>query len=320
MGLAILGGLASALFAFSAPLAPHNAFGILFVVLAYFVQLPLFLLSLSHGIFPALLAGGSATLVTALGSGLIGGSYLESGMNFLLWNAGPVIFVSHLALLARPTTNKGHEWYPPGRLLLWLVAWGSFILGVVYLFPEFTGLGAIDFKSLEGMSKDAMSGTTPDTSTAAKVTQIIFVLKNYMSGVMATSWAIMFVINAIVAQVILARTGYNRRPIIRLQEIDLPSWFLLLVAFTGLAAMILGGHPLGLLAQNLLILVSFPFFLLGLGTVHVYCSGRERRRMLLGVFYGFMILFGWLVLFVTILGVFEPWLKLRQNVSKRKKG
>ena len=43
-------------------------------------------------------------------------------------------------------------------------------------------------------------------------------------GLMATSWLVMVVLNAVLAQALAVRLGWNRRPSPDLTRLELPSW------------------------------------------------------------------------------------------------
>ena len=119
MGLviALVAGAASALMFAS---ASSGAF--LSVFLYFLAPLPLMVAALGWGWLSAAIGGA----VAGVGLGAIFGLHLS--IVYTLAVAVPSVWLGHLALLARPASDPGNpaaperlEWYPTGRLLLWIV-------------------------------------------------------------------------------------------------------------------------------------------------------------------------------------------------------
>ena len=112
------------------------------------VPLPLFLAGLTHGLPAVVIAGAVGTLISALNGLLSGGIYLVTF-------AAPAVLVVRQALLARPATEASAnaevhgdlEWYPAGRLVVWLVGWALGLFALALLLtadrpPELRAVGA----------------------------------------------------------------------------------------------------------------------------------------------------------------------------------
>ena len=67
------------------------------------------------------------------------------------------------------------------------------------------------------------------------------------------------------------------------------------------------------LQQALLIVLVVPYLFLGLALVHVVVRRWSRPGLALGAIYGAMILFGWPILLVLLLGFVEDWAHLRRR-------
>ena len=76
--------------------------------------------------------------------------------------------------------------------------------------------------------------------------------------------------------------------------------------------MLLGGI-LGDLGWSLLIVLVVPYLFLGLALVHVLVRRWPRPGLALGAIYGAMILLGWPILLVLLLGFVEDWAHLRRR-------
>ena len=105
------------------------------LLLVFLVQLPLFVCGLSkeEGWIGAALAGAAGTAAMVLA----GGPWAAG--NFALAEAVPAILLSQRAGLRRPRPDGSVEWYPAGRLILWLTLYALAVLGgfmLLYLAAE----------------------------------------------------------------------------------------------------------------------------------------------------------------------------------------
>ena len=105
--------------------------------------------------------------------------------------------------------------------------------------------------------------------------------------------------------------GINRRPTPKLSEVELPGWLWPAIALAALLALL--GDGLGFLGRSLLIVLAVPYVFLGLAVIHALARRFSHRRLALGVFYGAMMLLGWPILAVLLLGFIEDWAHVRQR-------
>src|SRR5258708_9944824 len=129
MGLviAVAAGAASALM-----FASMNSGVLLSVFLCYLAPLPLMVAALGWG----WLSAGIAGVAAGIGLGAIFG--LHNFLVYALAVAVPSLWLGHLALLARPGSNGAAaqpalEWYPAGRLLLWIMGFAFAIVAIALL-------------------------------------------------------------------------------------------------------------------------------------------------------------------------------------------
>lgn len=299
MAAALGGGVASALFYLS---VLFGGFGAL--ILGYLTPLPLFAAGLSLGLAAAVV-GSVAGVVLVLGAS---GSLVVTGA-YALSAAVPAVFTVRQALLARPQADGSLEWYPPGLLLTALTG-----LGVLGFFGA-VALAAGEPDGLEGVVRRALGGMAaqfapPDAEppTDAEVHWIAPALP----GFVIVSWMFMTIINGTLAQGVLMRFGRNRRPGMRIAELELPRW--LGPAYGIVVAMALAvPGDVGFLALNVALILSVPFVFAGLSVVHAYARARSTRMAILVAFYMFLVLFGWPVVVMVGLGVIEQWMGLRRR-------
>jgi hypothetical protein len=296
IALAVLAGLASsALF-----LSVLTGFpGV--VLLAYFVQLPLLLVGLTLGLTGSVIAAASGLLV----NGLIAG--FATALVYALVQIVPTLVVVRQALLSRQDGGQ-IEWFPPGLLLAQLTALaaGAILVAFVVFLNQPGGLeGAI-----EGFVTSALQefGALPE-GVAPEFGGWIFVFP----GLMATSWLVMIVINAVLAQALAVKIGWNRRPSPDIIALELPWW---LWPAIGLAVFLslLGETGFGFLGRSLLMVLVVPYIFLGLAVLHALARKWAYPGLALAALYGSIVVLGWPLLVVLLLGLVEDWAGLRRRL------
>ena len=131
-------------------------------------------------------------------------------------------------------------------------------------------------------------------------------------GMMAASWLIMVVVNGVLAQALAVRLGWNRRPSPALSELELPGWLWPAIGVAAALAVI-GDGGLGFLGRALLIVLVVPYVFLGLAVIHAAAGRWPHRRVALAICYGGIVLLGWPLLAVLLLGFVEDWAHVRQR-------
>lgn len=301
MLVALGGGAVSALLYVSVLFAGVGA-----LILGYLAPLPLFVVGLWFGSAATLIAGGlGAVLVLSATGGLLG------PLGYVVTGAVPAAFVARQALLARATAKGEVEWYPPGLLLLGLTGLGlvAFFAAVLLALGEPGGLEGVVRRTLQGMARQlGAPGDAPPPPDA-------FWLAPAIPGLVVVSWLVMTIVNGALAQGLLMRFHRNRRPPMRLSELELPGWVVLAFAGSMAAAAVLP-DGLDFLALNVALVLSLPFGLAGLSVVHAFANRQSAKVALLVGFYLFLFLFGWPLLLMVGLGVIEQWIGLRRRWAR----
>jgi Predicted membrane protein (DUF2232) len=297
IGFAVLAGLlSSALFLALSTGLPGM------VLLAYFVQLPLLLAGLSLGLAASVLAAAAAILVCGLIAGVVAAAM------FALVQAIPAAMVVRQALLSRAQAGQ-LEWYPPGLVLAQLTVLA--VLGITAAFVVLLGHPG----GLEGVLADFLSSALAGLGATDVAVSAGPDLERWMflfPGLMAGSWLVMVAVNAVLAQLLAVRLGVNRRPSPRLSELELPGWLWPAIGVAALLAL-LGAGGLGFLGRSLLIVLAVPYVFLGLAVVHAFAHRVTHRRLALTLFYGAIMLLGWPIVAVLLLGFVEDWAHVRQR-------
>jgi Predicted membrane protein (DUF2232) len=293
LGIAVLCGLLSAVLFVSLLL------GLPGMLLVYFAQLPV--------LFAGLTLGLSASGIAVVGAIVVIGLMLSmaAALGYALLHALPALFTVRQALLHR--TDQGNtEWFPAGLLLtqLTLLAGAGVILAFLLLGSEPGGLpGFIEAHLREGLTALGLldEAAAPDLARLAAV----------IPGFTASSSLLMVMINFMLAQLLAVRTGWARRPTPNFERLELPGWLWPGIAVA--AVLVLAGGIIGDLGWSLLIVLVVPYLFLGLALVHVVVRRWSRPGLALAAIYGAMILLGWPILLVLLLGFVEDWAHLRRR-------
>ena len=295
LGLAVLCGLISAM------LFVSLLFGLPGVLLVYFAQLPVLFAGLTLGLTGSAIAVIGAIVVIGVMVGM------AAALGYALLHALPALFTVRQALLRRDDQGRT-EWFPIGLLLtqLTVLAGAGVVIAFVLLGSEPGGLpGFIEQHLREGLTElgllDATAEPSPDLARLAAV----------IPGFTASSSLLMVMVNFMLAQLLAVRAGWARRPTPEFDRLELPGWLWPGIAFAAL--LVLLGGILGDLGWSLLIVLVVPYLFLGLALVHVLVRRWPRPGLALGAIYGAMILLGWPILVVLLLGFVEDWAHLRRR-------
>jgi hypothetical protein len=306
LAAAIASGLVAALLYLSVLTGSLGA-----LILVYLVQLPLFAAGLSLGVKAALIAGGTATLVTGLTSGTL------SGLLFFAAEALPAMLLVYQALRWRENESGAVAWCPPDRLVLWLTGIGivALIAAALWLSGTPEGFRGTVRGFLSGQIDDLLGAAsgTGGAATQKSRAELIDTLSAFFPAMAAGSWLVMSAINGILAQGALARFDLALRPAPDIAELALPRWPALLLSLALLAAFV-GAGDLAYLAGNLVPVLAIPYFFAGLAVLHAVARRYAGRVFILIPAY-LTLLLGWPVLLVAACGMIDQFLGLRQRFA-----
>ncbi len=303
-----LAGLASALLVLTAASGPLG------IMLGYLAPLPLFFAGLTHGVTAVGIAGVVGTLVSGF-NGLLAGSV------YLATFAAPVALVVRQALLARPATeastgadvHDGLEWYPVGRVVLWLAGWSLGLFGIALLLTADRegGLPAmlqpLLTQFLSAMQQGAVQGA--DLDVMAKRLALL------MPAVFGVSWLVMMTINGTLAQGMAVLLKQNRRPTPVYRAFTLSRSLAVALVAAMVAAAVLPGD-VAFIGGTVAAILAFPFFLQGLAVVHGLAAKASLPGLVLAAFYAALVVAGALVgVLVVILGFIEEWAGFRRRFA-----
>ena len=117
------------------------------------------------------------------------------------------------------------------------------------------------------------------------------------------------------AQIALTSNKLALRPMPSLVDIDLPMAYLVLLAIMVLLAYFYEGS-VAYFARGTLVPMSMPYFMLGLGVIHLWARQSKHKSIWLTLTY-FLLMLQWPMVLVAALGVVEPWLHIRTKITAK---
>lgn len=296
--IALGGGIASALLSLG---LLTGAGGL--AMIAYFAPLALFLVGFMAGANALAIAGGIACAVLIYLGGLaIAAVYFGSILV-------PAWIVVYHALSHRFLATGGTDHYSTGEIVSRVAALGAVVVMAITL--AVTGVqGGIE-DSIRGFVSASFAQIMPvgPTDPGGEVVERIVPL---FPAFATLSWLAMLIINAALAQALLVRWGKAMRPSPRYSAIDIPDWANW--AIVGAATLKLASSDdLEYLAQNLVVILAGPFFLVGLAIAHSLVHRLKMPGLALGLFYFALMIFAWFPAALAALGFAEQWVRLRDR-------
>ena len=287
------------------------------IILFYLAPLPVMIAGLGWSHWAALLAALTATLAVAV---LFGG---VSVVAFVAGIAVPAWWLSYLAMLGRPVpaiTNgapeAGIEWYPPGRLVLWAALLG--VLLVLVAIPNF----GLDAASLRTHLSDALSSMlqvktgAADAQAAARGKRLVEFMVAVVPPAAAVAATVTNVINLWLAGRVVKFSGRLARPWPDLPAMTFPP--LAAAALAVALAVSFAGGMAGIVAGVATAALVMAYGILGFAVLHAITRGQPSPAFLIGGIYASVLVFGWPVLMLSLLGLADTVFHLRARVARRR--
>ncbi|MEA3025125.1 MAG: hypothetical protein QOF91_410 [Alphaproteobacteria bacterium] len=286
------------------------------VPLFYLAPLPILIAALGWSHWAALIAA----VVAAVGLAAVFGAFFF--IAFMIGIGLPAWWLGYLALLARPATPPGGlEWYPAGHLVFWAAVIGAAIViaAMMTLGSDLDGFRASLRNGLERMlntQPPAPSGPPDATPRLPEPSRLVDVLIAVLPPAAAVLATVTNVVNLWLAERIVKVSGRLRRPPSDLAAMQFPVYAPALTGAAVAASFLSGmvGISAGVLAASLLM----AYAILGFAVLHMITRGTGSRPFTLGGIYAAVIVFGWPVLAMSLLGLADTAFDFRGRAARRR--
>jgi hypothetical protein len=312
--IAIAAGSASALM-----FASITSGALISLLLLYFAPLPLMVAALGWGPLAATIGGiGAAT-----GLGAIFG--LHFCIAFAVMMALPAWWLGHLALLGRPIPNDvssgngaapvatAMEWYPVGRLLLWIAGFA-----VLTTMATLLTLGTDAATVTERLRAGLLRFLNPNVTTSGdEIKQRIDAAVMMAPAAAANSVMMMLTLNLFLAAKIAATSARLHRAWPDLKSTELPP--MTLAALSAAIAFCFSGGLLAMVAQTVTAALLMIYALTGFAVLHTLTLGLKGRALWLSATYAIVLVSGgWFILAMVALGLADAVFGLRRRFLQRR--
>ena len=283
------------------------------LLLLYLAPLPLMVAALGWG--PRCATIGGITAATVLGV-LFGLPYCIA---FVVTVALPAWWLGHLALLGRPVANNispdngaaavapDLEWYPVGRILLWIAGFAALATVAALL-----TLGTDGSTITATLRRGLLRVLSPrDAGSNGEIEQFIDALVKIAPAAAAMVAMITLTLNLWLAGKITATSERLHRPWPDLKMTALPP--MTLVALSVALAFCFTGGLLAILAQIIATVLMMAYALTGFAVLHLLTLPFKSRLLWLSCTYVVVVMFVWPVIAMVVLGIADTIFGFRQR-------
>ncbi|SFO77727.1 Predicted membrane protein [Bradyrhizobium sp. Ghvi] len=311
--IALIAGAASALM-----FASIVSGALISLVLFYLAPLPLMVAAIGWGPLHATLGG----IAAAIGLGAIFG--LPYCLAFAVTVALPAWWLGHLVLLGRHVSSATPglavaapaepeiEWYPVGRILLWVAGFA-----VLTTIAALLTLGS-DAETITGTLRRGLMRIlrTADPQASGEADQFIDALIRIAPAAASIVSMMTLTLNLWLSAKVTATSGRLRRPWPDLKTAELPAMTLAVLCIA--LAFCFSGGLLAIVAQITTAALMMAYALTGFAVLHTLTLALKSRTFWLGSTYAVVVVFGWPVIAMVILGLADAVFGLRQRFLRNR--
>jgi hypothetical protein len=307
--IALVAGAASALM--FASIVSGALISLLLVCLA---PMPLMVASLAWGPLCGTIGGIFAILSLAATFGM------PTAIGFAVADALPAWWLGHLVLLGRPVTGAlpqadgapDLEWYPIGRVLVWIAAIAALIT-MASLLSIGTDAATISdtlrrsfVRTLRAVTGSEISDTDAGVHVFVAVVPVV----------VAMSCVTTLAFNLWLAAKVAATSGRLRRPWPDLTTTALPP--MTLVALCVALAACFGGGLIGMFAEAVAAALLTAYALTGFAVLHTLTFALKSRALWLGAAYAAVVILFWPLIAMVILGLADAVFGFRKRFPRNR--
>ncbi len=273
------------------------------LLLFYLAPLPLMVAAIGWGPLGASIGG----IAAACGLGGIFG--LSYGIAYAVTVALPAWWLGHLVLLGRPVAPVGSptndaapaapdiEWYPVGRLLVWISGF-AILTTFAALLTLGTDAATITGKLQRGLLRIIGPHGEAPSGEIEQWVDVVVTIAPVAASVMAM---LTLTLNLWLAAKITATSGRLQRPWPDMRTAALPPMTLVVLCVA--IGFCFGGGLVAVLAEIATSALMMAYALTGFAVLHTLTQALRSRAFWLGSTYALVVLFGWPVLAMAVLGL-----------------
>ena len=283
------------------------------LVLIGLASTPLMVAGLAWGPFYAAIGG----LVAMLGLGAVFG--LSISISYGLAVALPAWWLGHLVLLGRPQMSTAVaaegapqlEWYPIGRILLW-IAILVVLISMAALLTFGTDATTINDTLRQGLAQSLqiVTGSPVDPNDPA-----VHSLVGLMPIMIAISSAVTLTLNLWLAAKIALISGRLRRPWPDLRTTALPP--MALAALCVALAFCFSDEMVGIAAKVVAGALMTAYALTGFAVLHILTREYQSRAFWLGTAYAVVLILVWPIVAMMMLGLADAVFGFRERFLRK---
>jgi hypothetical protein len=287
------------------------------LLLFYLAPLPLMVAAIGWGPLGASIGG----IAAACGLGATFG--LSYCIAYAVTVALPAWWLGHLVLLGRPVAPAGPpgsdvaaaapdlEWYPVGRLLLWISGFA-----ILTTFAALLTLGTDAAAIAATLQRGLLRIIGPDgEAPSGEIEQWVGVLVAIAPAAASIVAMLTLTLNLWLAAKITATSGRLQRPWPDMKTAALPP--ITLVVLCVAIAFCFGGGLIAVLAEIATSALMMAYALTGFAVLHTLTLTLRSRAFWLGSTYALVVVFGWPVLAVAVLGLADAMFGFRQRYLRQ---
>lgn len=136
-------------------------------------------------------------------------------------------------------------------------------------------------------------------------------------GIFCLGNIIINIINNIIINKIIEYNKENNIQKIKFIELKIPDIFLLILTLSCIGSM-LSTELLKIISTTSLIILSLPYVIFSFTTINLISKKIIKNKYFIFIIYSLIILLIWPIFIMVIIGVFEPWIRIRDWINKQK--
>jgi uncharacterized membrane protein YuzA (DUF378 family) len=204
------------------------------------------------------------------------------------------------------------EWYPVGRIIAWIAGFAA-LTTMAALFTLGTDSATISAGLRSGLLR-VMGARDGDATT--DLTRLVDALAASAPAAAAIVAMMTLTLNLWLAAKITATSGLLARPWPDLKSAALPPMTLAVLSLA-IAICFVGGL-LAMLGQTVSAALTMAYALVGFAALHTLTLTVRHRSFVLSSTYALVLVFGWPVLLLVVLGIADAVLGLRPRYFQRR--